>query len=117
MSTYSESFNNLHKLSIDANTVIEDFDARDPVELAARNIASYLGLLATTLNDGALCWRDAALAEIGGLTKDEWDNIRFTMLGNIQLISRANIEYKNRRIDWIRDIDTVYAFGTDGHAR
>ncbi len=112
MSTYSKAFNNLHKLSIDANTTIEDLDARSPVELAARNIAAFLGpLMSARLNSEMVNARRDSLKYIGGLTKDEWDNIRWTMLGNIPLLANVNGDFKNRRIDWIRDLDTIYAFG------
>ncbi len=115
MSTYSEAFNKLHKLSIDSNTKIEDFDAREPIELATRNISSMLGLHMIPIGENK--WSEDArnnmLGLIGRLTKNEWDHIRFTMLGNIQLITNASEEYKNRRIDWIRDLDTIYAMGSD----
>ena len=114
MSTYSKSFNNLHKLSIDANTVIEVFDTCNPTELATKNIAALLGPLMTALyNPEMVLLRSRSLAQLGGLTNDEWDNIRFTMLGNISLLSTATQDLKNRRIDWIRDLDTIYALGND----
>jgi hypothetical protein len=111
MSTYSKAFNKLHELSINAKAPIEDFDARNPVELATRNIAAILGLIMTAeYNQEMLTFRSDALKYLGGLTKDEWDNIRWTMLGNVQLLT-AKMDFKNRRIDWIRDLETIYAFG------
>ncbi len=111
MSTYSESFNKLHELSINAKAPIEDFDARNPIELATRNIASILGLIMTAeANQEMIDFRGEALRCLGGLTKDEWDNIRWTMLGNVQILT-AKMDFKNRRIDWIRDLETIYAFG------
>jgi len=112
MSTYSESFNKLHELSINANAPIEDFDASDPVQLATGNIASILGLIMTaTSNQELITFKGDVLKCLGGLTKDEWDNIRRIMLENISLITNCTGDYKRRRTAWIRDLDTIYAFG------
>jgi len=117
---YSDAFNNLHKLSIDADVAIESFDARKPIELVSRNIASLLGILMTAeyrsetrlgiLQVKMQKLRCDSLKCLGGLTRDEWDDIRWTMLGNISILNSSG-DFKNRRIDWIRDLETIYAFG------
>lgn len=103
----SPAFGKLLKLALKANTLVED----DDVETPTKYIAWMLGVVPSAhYNAEIRLLRSNALLCLGGLTQDEWDQIRYTMLGNISLLT-TNTDFKSRRIDWVRDLDTIYALG------